>query len=120
VRPEFFLILSKTPSQAVSKSSGESILFRFGAVGWKIVGESLKQALNAFQSRLLNAVRNLVNETSIESGFETGRVFSCDENVLGAAIITTSNPHNIKILNFICGSLRDSEYPILAKPITPD
>jgi hypothetical protein len=77
VRPELFLILSKTPSHAISNCSGESMRLMFGAAGWKIVAVPLKQARKVCQSRLLKAVKNVDRASSIEVVFGFANGFSC-------------------------------------------
>jgi hypothetical protein len=88
VRPELFLILSKTPSHAFSNKSGESMRLMLGAAGWKMVAVRLKQFRNAGQSRLSKAVRNADNASSIEAlpGF------SCATADSKMAVVDASKP----------------------------
>jgi hypothetical protein len=88
VRPELFLILSKTPSHAFTKESGESMRLMFGAAGWKMVAVGLKQLRNACQSRLSKAVRNTNNASSIEGA----PGFSCATFDSKIAAVDASKP----------------------------
>src|ERR1700722_4956026 len=106
VRPELFLILSKTPSHAFSNCSGESMSFVFGAAGWKIVAVVLKQVRKACQSRLSKAVTNADKASSTEAVF--GSADLCCRATIACEVAIANNPTTMYF--FQC-MLRTSDHP---------